>query len=103
MENSVEKGTDSLNPISMYTITAKLFTHVLTSVTERFGDEGKVLMEEGVKRVADEQIVTLKKQMSNKEEEVSKDVLFHFDQLLDDEKVEKVFHAYEKAQQEVGQ
>lgn len=103
MENSVEKGTDSLNPISMYTITAKLFAHVLTSVTERFGDEGKVLMEAGVKRVADEQTLTLKKQMNNQEEEISKDVLFHFDQLLDDEKVEEVFHAYEKAQKEVGQ
>ncbi|MGG3448888.1 L-2-amino-thiazoline-4-carboxylic acid hydrolase [Domibacillus aminovorans] len=102
MENIVKKGIDNLDPVSMYTITAKLFTHVLMSVTERFSGEGKIAIEAGVKRVTDEQVLTLKKQMNNPEEEINEGVLFHFDRLLDDEKVEETFRAYEKAQKEVG-
>jgi L-2-amino-thiazoline-4-carboxylic acid hydrolase len=37
-----------LPPLSMYTITAKLFTHIENSVTSAFGTEGKKLLQNGV-------------------------------------------------------
>mgnify|MGYP001178176674 FL=1 len=45
---------ESLQPVSPYTIMAKLFAHVAKAVVDRFGEEGKEAVREGVRAFGEE-------------------------------------------------
>ncbi|WP_019003962.1 L-2-amino-thiazoline-4-carboxylic acid hydrolase [Cohnella laeviribosi] len=48
------KQDESLEPVSPYTIMAKLFAHVAKAVVDRFGEEGKEAVREGVRAFGEE-------------------------------------------------
>jgi hypothetical protein len=50
MSNEKER----LEPVSMYVIMAKLFAHVSKEVVDRFGEEGKETVMEGVRKFGEE-------------------------------------------------
>ena len=85
-----------LEPVSMYTITAKLMNHTVDIVMDRFGEEGKRMMQAGVQNVVDEQQAEGNGQLTGQ-------ALFSFDKLFDDEKIQETFQSYNKAQQSAGQ
>lgn len=84
-----------LKPVSMYTITAKLMTHVVEIVTDRFGEEGKIVIQTGVQNVVDEQ-------QAGANSSLTEAMLFSYDKLFDDEKIEATFCAYNAAQKQAG-
>ncbi|MCG7335005.1 L-2-amino-thiazoline-4-carboxylic acid hydrolase [Sporosarcina sp. ACRSM] len=85
----------NLTPVTMYTITAKLMTHIVDIVTTRFGEEGKASIQAGVQQVVDEQSTELNGQLTE-------NMLFSFDKLFDDGKIETAFLAYSEAQKQAG-
>lgn len=84
-----------LEPVSMYTITAKLMGHIEELLTSRFGDEGKQMMLAGVQQVVDEQQDEMDGQLTEQS-------LFSFEKLFDDEEIKETFQGYSKAQQSAG-
>lgn len=53
-EKDQRKQDESLEPVSPYTIMAKLFAHVSKAVVDRFGEEGKEAVREGVRAFGEE-------------------------------------------------
>jgi hypothetical protein len=53
-EGQKVKGDESLEPVSPYTIMAKLFAHLAKAVVDRFGEEGKEAIREGVRTFGEE-------------------------------------------------
>lgn len=95
MKNNPMNGTDSLDPISMFTITSKLYSHVRLAVREILGTEGLEQIEAGVKNLEAEQYLYI-------EEDADRSVLFTSKCLLDDQEVKKTFHLFENAQKKAG-
>lgn len=85
----------NLKPVSMYTITAKLMTHIVDIVTTRFGEEGKKVIQSGVQQVVNEQYAEVDGQLSDA-------MVFSFDKLFDDEKVEATFLVFSDIQKQAG-
>ena len=83
----------NLKPVSMYTITANLMTHILEIVTDRFGEEGRTVIQTGVQNVVDEQQAEVNGKLNE-------DTLFLFDKVFDDEKIKKTFQAYSEVQKQ---
>ena len=77
MSTQDKQAQESLRPVSMYEITAKLFTHVTKSITERFGQVGETYLQEGVRLFS-----------SNLQSD-----LFSYEALFDSTEIE---HTYEK-------
>ena len=53
-EQTKVNGDESLEPVSPYTIMAKLFAHLAKAVVDRFGEEGKDAIREGVRAFGEE-------------------------------------------------
>ncbi|WP_228548408.1 L-2-amino-thiazoline-4-carboxylic acid hydrolase [Sporosarcina obsidiansis] len=85
----------NLEPVTMYTITAKLMSHILDNVTDRFGEEGKTIMQAGVQHVVDEQ-------RAEEDLQLPEQALFSFDKLFNDEQIKETFQFYSNAQKSAG-
>ncbi len=53
-QNRTVREDESLDPVSPYTIMAKLFAHLAKAVVDRFGEEGKEAILEGVRAFGEE-------------------------------------------------
>lgn len=101
MDKSINHG-ENLKPVSMYTITAKLFTHVRQSIIENFGHPGQLALETGMRKVAEEQVREMKERTGKSDFTLGKEALFSIEHLTDSHKVEKTFQAYKDAQEKEG-
>jgi len=101
MQNLVEKA-ENLEPVSMYTITAKLFTHLKKSIINQFGVSGQLALDEGIRNVIEEQISEIRKHTGNPNYSVNKEALFSSDHLADSQKVEQTFFLYKEIQEKEG-
>lgn len=101
MGNEV-KEAKSLKPVSMYTITAKLFAHLTKSISDRLGQQGQLAIENGIKKVTEEQVLEMKERTGNPNVDIDKKALFSTDNLVDSEKVEQTFLAYKNVQEKEG-
>lgn len=54
MSNEVREEKERMEPASMYGIMAKLFAHVAKAVVDRFGEEGREAVMEGVRTFGEE-------------------------------------------------
>ncbi|AFS79808.1 hypothetical protein Curi_c28150 [Gottschalkia acidurici 9a] len=54
MSNELEKDKEYLEPIPVHAVMAKLFAHLSKEVVERFGDEGREAIREGVRKFGEE-------------------------------------------------
>lgn len=96
------KEAENLKPVSMYTITAKLFAHVKKSITDQLGQPGQLALEAGVKKVTEGQIYEMGERTGKKDLVLDKEALFSTKNLVDSQKVEQTFLAYKSAQEKEG-
>lgn len=92
----------NLEPVSMFTITAKLVNHVSQSIVESFGSVGQTAIQQGIERLLEEQKNEAKEITGNSDYVLNDEALFTLDQLTDSEKVEQTFEAYKKVQENAG-
>ncbi|MEB1808319.1 MAG: L-2-amino-thiazoline-4-carboxylic acid hydrolase [Bacillaceae bacterium] len=65
----METNKTPLPPLSMYRITAKLFTHIEKSVTSFFGTEGKKLLQQGLENFGYQEAYDIAEQAAREGEE----------------------------------
>lgn len=90
----------NLKPVSMYTITAKLFTHVEQAIREQFPKEATSLLKEGVS----EFVLELKEIVHHYDSHylIDDDSLFSLTKLKDDREVEKTYKNYIAVNEKIG-
>ena len=85
-----------LQPVSMFTITAKLMNYLIDSVKSELGEKGHALFQEGVENFVAEQ----KEIVANAP--AIEDALLTYDRLIDEEKVEATYKKFASVQDEAG-
>ncbi|HEY4551997.1 MAG TPA: L-2-amino-thiazoline-4-carboxylic acid hydrolase [Bacillaceae bacterium] len=88
----------SLEPVSMFAITAKLYKHVSDSVNEAFGEQGDTLVAQGIQAVTEEQVRDIRSASG----ELGADALFTHDRLAGEEIIEQTFELYSAARKQAG-
>ncbi|HHV71534.1 MAG TPA: L-2-amino-thiazoline-4-carboxylic acid hydrolase [Clostridia bacterium] len=95
--------SDTLKPVSIYTITAKLFAAVAKEVVDRFGEEGKQAIAEGVRKFGERRgrNIAANVEQAGKEKvltnylpyyDMERSKLFVYDSEVSDEKIEQKFY-----------
>lgn len=91
----MEKNELDIQPLSMFTITAKLMTHVKNAIENEYGEDGVSLFNQGVEAFREEQKELLKIDDTSTEVE---EVLFDSTTILQEEKVEVIYKKFVEAQ-----
>ncbi len=102
MVNSIKEEAQDLKPVSMFTITAKLYAHLTKSVKESLGEEGLLALNKGIQTLTEEQIIEMKERTGKKDLQIDQTALFLSSNLGDSENVEKTFMLYKEIQENEG-
>jgi hypothetical protein len=94
---SVEK--ERLKPVTMYEITAKLFNHLSKAITDRFGEEGRVALVEGVGTFTEEQGHDIARRLNISEYQLDDSEVFRYEKLSDAKEIEQTFTKYAAVQE----
>jgi hypothetical protein len=97
---SMEK--ERLKPVSMYEITAKLFTHLTNAVIDRFGEEGQKAVLEGVEAFTEDQGADIARRLNVSDYQLDASVVFGYEKLSDAKEIEQTFTKYAAIQEKEG-
>ena len=92
----MERNELELQPLSMFTITANLMTHVKIAIENKYGKDGVSLFNEGVEAFREEQKELIMIDDVNTEKE--SEALFDSNTILQEEKVESIYKKFAEAQ-----
>jgi hypothetical protein len=93
---------ERLKPVSMYEITAKLFTHLTNAVIDRFGEEGRKAVVEGVGSFTENQKSNIAHRLNGPDYQLDESVVFGYEKLSDANEIEQTFTKYTEVQEKEG-
>jgi L-2-amino-thiazoline-4-carboxylic acid hydrolase len=102
MDKQFTEEKHSLEPITMYEITAKLCNHLSRSIAEQFGEQGQTALTEGVQNFTVEQRSEMRERTGKIRYELKPSELFSYQKLLDAKEIERTFLKYSEAQEKEG-